>query len=147
MDKQIIACGRQLVNLLAMGLGCSKYEPLPDDVDIDRLLKMAQIHEVLVMAVNTLKQDPRFAENERVRAWDPAIRDHVWQSRVQHLELMGFCSRLAKANIPAIPLKGSVLKRLYPKTEFRQMCDLDVLVQQEHVSEAHSILTSMGYTF
>lgn len=50
-----------------------------------------------------------------------------------------------KSNIPLILLKGMVLKDLYPKPEFRTMCDADILVRSEDVMCVRKLLESRGY--
>jgi hypothetical protein len=145
MDKKQIACGRKLVNLLAEGLGCSSCAPIAADADITELLEMARNHELLVMAVHTLKQSDHFRDDPRLDAWSQAVQDSVWQGRVQHLELMNLCNRFALAQIPMMPLKGSFLKTLYPRTEYRQMCDLDLLVPEDRIPQARELLTAAGY--
>ncbi len=47
--------------------------------------------------------------------------------------------------IPFLPLKGSVLRSLYPEDWMRNSCDIDVLVKREDLETAGRILSSLGY--
>lgn len=56
------------------------------------------------------------------------------------------CEVLENAEIPYIPLKGAVIKALYPEPWMRTGCDIDILVH-EHEAEkaAKAIAESLGY--
>ena len=47
--------------------------------------------------------------------------------------------------IDYMPLKGSVLKLLYPLEEMRSMGDIDVLVRQEQYDQIHQLMLSFGF--
>ncbi|MBO5078603.1 MAG: nucleotidyltransferase family protein [Oscillospiraceae bacterium] len=57
------------------------------------------------------------------------------------------CQTLEQAQIPFIPLKGSVLREDYPEPWMRTSCDVDVLVKEEQLDAAVQVLTrTLGYT-
>ncbi len=57
------------------------------------------------------------------------------------------CKALEVAQIPFIPLKGSVLRDDYPEPWMRTSCDVDILVRVEHLGAAIDVLTkTQGYT-
>ena len=45
-------------------------------------------------------------------------------------ELTSICRTLERAQVPFIPLKGSVLRQYYPEPWMRTSCDIDVLVRE-----------------
>lgn len=49
---------------------------------------------------------------------------------------------LEEAQIPFIPLKGSVLRRQYPEPWMRTSCDIDILVHEKDLDRAEAALTS-----
>jgi hypothetical protein len=51
------------------------------------------------------------------------------------------CKTLEAAQIPFLPLKGSVLRGYYPEGWMRTSCDIDVLVRKENLEEAISYLS------
>lgn len=61
-------------------------------------------------------------------------------------ELGVICNTLEKAEIPYIPLKGSVIRALYPEPWMRTSCDIDVLVHEEDIDRAVEALVRNGYT-
>ncbi len=48
--------------------------------------------------------------------------------------------------IDALPLKGMILRELYPKPEMRRMGDADILIRSKQYPDIRCILESMGYT-
>lgn len=57
------------------------------------------------------------------------------------------CQTLEAAQIPFIPLKGSVLRNFYPESWMRNSCDIDILVKEEQLDAAVAQLTEkLGYT-
>lgn len=55
-------------------------------------------------------------------------------------ELLRACAALEAAQIPFIPLKGSVLRSFYPEPWMRTSCDVDILVRSEDVERAADYL-------
>ncbi len=56
------------------------------------------------------------------------------------------CVALEEAQIPFIPLKGSVLRDDYPEPWMRTSCDIDILVHEEDLGKAIGVLTEkFGY--
>lgn len=49
--------------------------------------------------------------------------------------------------IDYLPLKGVLLKSIYPKPEMRRMGDADILFRREQYDAIKEILTEMGFTF
>lgn len=55
-------------------------------------------------------------------------------------ELTSICRTLERAQVPFIPLKGSVLRQYYPEPWMRTSCDIDVLVREEDLDRATAAL-------
>lgn len=52
---------------------------------------------------------------------------------------------LTENGIRVMPLKGLLIKDLYPNTYLRQMTDLDILIDKDNKSKVKSLLKSIGY--
>ncbi len=59
----------------------------------------------------------------------------------QRLALDRVLSLFKEEGVPAIPLKGSVLRDLYPTPWMRTSCDIDILVPKEKLSFAAALLS------
>ncbi len=64
---------------------------------------------------------------------------------IEH-ELASVCEILSSGGIKHIPLKGSVLRQLYPEPWMRTSCDIDVLVPlADHDRAAELLVQRLGY--
>jgi hypothetical protein len=56
------------------------------------------------------------------------------------------CTALEAAEVPFIPLKGSIMRKYYPEEWMRTSCDIDVLVHDEDLARVGEALTQhCGY--
>ena len=62
------------------------------------------------------------------------------------LERMALFNAMEKAGIWYMPLKGAVLKGLYPKIGMRQMSDNDILYDASRAAEVRTIMESLGFS-
>lgn len=65
---------------------------------------------------------------------------------IQLAEAEMILNEITAKGIDILPLKGYVLKSLYPDSNYRQMGDLDYLLEEENLSKAGQILQELGYT-
>lgn len=70
----------------------------------------------------------------------------VYRNRQMEYALSEICAAFDRAEIPYIPLKGSVLRKYYPYESMRTSCDVDVLIHERDIDAAVSALTEKGYT-
>ncbi len=81
-------------------------------------------------------------EAEHRRAYESAmVQDAAQLTELAELQIL-----FAEQGIPCIPLKGCVLKPIYPGGSFyRTMCDLDLLCREEDAARIRVLLTARGY--
>ncbi len=64
----------------------------------------------------------------------------------QEILIGEFLSRMDKAGLRAMPLKGYFIKNLYPSPSLRYMTDTDILVDKEHIESISQILGELGFS-
>lgn len=64
----------------------------------------------------------------------------VYRYEQMHHEYERVRGAFEAAHIPFLPLKGLFLRRLYPEGYLRTSCDMDILVKEEQLEEALSVL-------
>ena len=68
-------------------------------------------------------------------------------AQIRH-ELSRVCRAFASEGIEYMPLKGSVIRKYYPKPEFRTSCDIDIFLHPEDIERASAVVTEkLGYKF
>ena len=107
---------------------------------LPKLMSMSAKHDVAHLLVYGLKQ------NDLIPKENGDVEKHIFKAvyRYERLkyEYEGLCEALEKAQIPFLPLKGSVIRKNYPEAWMRTSCDIDILVHEEDSEKAGSILVS-----
>ena len=71
----------------------------------------------------------------------------VYRYEQAQFELDRICQALENAQIPFIPLKGSIIRRYYPEPWMRTSCDIDILVKKEQLDDAAtSLIKALEYS-
>lgn len=137
-----------VAELLSATINNKKAIPIPEDTDwheIFRLAKKHQIQALLYSVVKDLPRDNGAPDSDLLRIWKEASFISTIEEANKFNDACRILSAFHGASLPFIVLKGIVLRDLYPKPELRTMCDLDVLVAEEHVDKAREILDRLGY--
>ena len=115
-----------------------------DDV-LQDLLKMSSKHSIANLIVLGLRDnkliDRNGAETQRY------ILKTAYRCEHMQNEYKNLCDVLEKAQIPFVPLKGSVIRQYYPEAWMRTSCDIDILIHEEDIEKAKALLVNEhGYT-
>ena len=115
-----------------MDLGAVPLELSSDDCR--ELIQIGSKQSILPIVYRGLKKSG--APAEVVRECDKARLLDTKKYIIQNNALQKIGGALDEAKIPYIPLKGAVLRILYPSPHLRTSCDIDVLVKEESLDEA-----------
>lgn len=112
-------------------------------MDLGELYRLADFHTVTAMAAIAL--NGMIDADQMVPwkdAWDKALRKNI----VLDVECRQICAAMESFGIWHMPLKGFVLKELYPSMDMRQMSDQDILFDSAHKEKMRSFMRDRGYT-
>lgn len=70
---------------------------------------------------------------------------NLYKTSTQEEELKLIKNNLKENDIMYLPLKGSVIRGIYPSIDLRTMADIDILVKQEDLKRVSDIMKSLGY--
>ena len=115
-----------------------------NDFDIDYLIKLCKNHSMLPLLYVSLKKYNIDLTDEQEKVLSKAYKTAVYTEAVQESEKSMILASLSNNNIKCMPLKGSVLKYLYPSPELRTMSDLDILYKG-NTKIVHDELAGLGY--
>lgn len=116
-------------------------------VDWAALCRTASRHRVqnlVYEAVRTLPAELQPDERIMTELKQTAGASTV-QDMHQYYEMQAVFAELERRKIPVIPLKGWVLKEVYPKSDLRSMSDVDLLIHGEDARAVRDIMSGMGY--
>lgn len=118
-------------------------EPIPlTEEDFKNLLKMARQHEVQPIAAYGLLLTGGLTPEQEQYCRKLIYQIMLYQERMD-LELRRTCELLEQAQIDYMPLKGAVIRSLYPEPWLRTSGDIDILVKD--ADRAAKVLAEHGY--
>ena len=145
MNEQIRTTeGRCLVAFMRAALRSEPPAPVPSDVDWNRLFSIARRHKVEAMvfrAVESLGTCPAPLFKQWKSFADNALRSEL----LYDAERMTLFAEFDRADIDYLPLKGILLKDLYPHKGMRQFGDNDILFRKKQKRKLKKIMQGHGY--
>ena len=103
------------------------------------LFKITNKHDISHLLVYSLKQNGLLSKEDSGLEKD--VFKAIYRCERLQYEYKLLCDALEKAQIPFLPLKGSVLRAYYPETWMRTSCDIDILVHKENLEDAIAYLS------
>lgn len=134
-----------LLNLIRAAVRNEMPMEKPDDISWQDLLELAKYHQVGELAFFSVEKLKNKPEGEDKTHW---MREHERREVIdilQREEAEMIVEQASKKEIGILPLKGYILKQIYPKTTYREMGDLDFLIEPGKVDQMDSIMKEMSY--
>ncbi len=102
------------------------------------LILLSRRHDVAHLIAFAIEKN-KLLSNDHKKTEDEVFKA-VFRYEQLNYEYVKLCESLEKAQIPFIPLKGSILRDYYPEPWMRTSCDIDVLVRREDLDKAIAYL-------
>jgi len=135
---------RDIIKLIKSALTGEKYD-LSKELDLAEVFKVAKRHSVVPMiyygALNC-GVDSKSTEMQQMFLNTCA---NISYNEKQMWEIGSVLKAFDDQKIAYIPLKGTILKPLYPKNEMRPMGDADILIKTSEHKKIKSIMLELGY--
>ena len=112
-------------------------EKMTED-ELDRLWALSKWHQLEHLVGYSLSDDE---DSERALIFMSFAAVTMQQAEAAE----EISSALSEIGVPHIPLKGAVLRKIYPEGWMRNSCDVDVLVSEEDLERADKALLALGY--
>ncbi len=111
-------------------------------MNLDKLYKMSKLHSLAALVAMALTQTGIKLSNEWKADRDKAVRKNILfdSERAKILKYM------EENGIWYLPLKGIIMKDLYPKLGMREMADNDILFDKAFQKQICEFMKSSGYT-
>ena len=124
---------------------CAIHGTIPEkeraeQMDLDQLYKAADYHMMTAIAAMALER-AGVKNDAFTQATGKAIRN----AALFDIERAAVQEKLEEAGIWYMPLKGAVLKDLYPAVGMRQMSDVDILIDETRVKDVRKIMEELGF--
>ena len=109
--------------------------------DINIIYSYAKFHSIEYIIYTGLTNyglevDEKFKNTSEVNAY---------KSITQAFEIDELIKAFSQNSICFMPLKGAVLQKIYPKIEYRNMADIDILLKVDDLKKGGKVLKDIGY--
>lgn len=118
---------------------------LPENIDFEKLFAFGKSHGVENMLYVGLRDLNIDVPPDTMKKFQTAYKMQIMVEAKQAFELEAINEAFEKAGIDYVPLKGSVIKYLYPMPDYRKSGDIDILVRNADKDEISNIMSDMGY--
>lgn len=135
-----------LTTLVRCGLS-GKCESILGNTDWQRVYITGKNHQILPLLYYGIVNCGQTPPEDIFAKFEHALFQGVAIGQNQLYELSNIFSAFEKNGIKYLPLKGSVIKALYPKPEMRVMGDADILITEHNDEIIEEIMHSLGFSF
>ncbi|MCC8162807.1 MAG: nucleotidyltransferase family protein [Lachnospiraceae bacterium] len=142
------ATGGDLIYLL----GCTVNEITPDlerieKMDLEAIHELSELHSLESASCIALETawDGRLPDEPLFHTWTEEKNLAIYKNALFDAERREVLAFLEKSGIWYLPLKGILLKELYPRPEMRQMSENDILIDSAGRKKVHDWFLSRGY--
>ena len=142
MKQKTIA---DFVGLLKSAVEATPYQGT--GIDWPEILRLSEFHcvdNLIYEAVSMLPEDSRPSPESIARLEQSSITNAI-QDANQISEVEELIAEFDEKQIPAIMLKGWIMKDLYPRTDLRSRADTDIFIRTTDEERVHKIILSHGY--
>lgn len=134
-----------LAELILAQLENRQPQELPESVSVEELVKIASRSHMSTLILGALlKLD---LEEDKKQFLKQSVLSRILLSYAQQNEFQQLIKAFEENSIHSQPMKGVFMKQYYPKPELREMSDIDILINEDQLEQAESILTELGYVF
>ncbi len=119
---------------------------VPESFDWAAALKLAKKHHIVPMLYYGVRYSDLDVSREIMQELELLTFKNTAISQNQLYELQKIYNAFDEGNIDYMPLKGSVMKFVYPYPELRPMGDADILIRQEQYKKIRPIMINLGFT-
>jgi len=137
---------RKAINAVIYLSGCAVNGTIPDKkliegLDTEQLRKAANKHFLTAIVCYAL-ETAGIQDNKLYQAKMKSIR----KISAMEIDKKQLFERMEQEKIWYMPLKGTVIKEMYPSLGLRQMSDFDILFDKEYAENVRDIMLDLGFT-
>lgn len=148
--KQVIDCLLTLLRFEMNGAeGCCDIKTIKNSDGLSALFRLSKKHDLVHLVADALDKNGLLIDGSEAKKRFLQERNMaVYRYEQQQYELDQICAVLQQLKVPFIPLKGALIRTLYPQPWMRTSCDIDILVKEEDLPRAiDALTTALNYQY
>lgn len=137
---------RDVISLIKSALTNEKVN-ISDQLDWRKVLSLSAKHRIAILLYYGIANSKIDLPEDAFQVLQRDALMGIVTSKNQIFAIDRLLTEFENNGIDYMPVKGSILKMLYPKPELRPMCDADILIKVEQYGKIKPVLEKMGYEF
>lgn len=133
-----------VIKLIDSALTGKSYD-FSSDLDLEKVYKLAKKHNIVPLIYYGALNSALDSNSKTMQEMFANTCQNMYVSMQQMHLIDETFECFLKEGIKFMPLKGSLLKKLYPKPEMRVMGDADILIELSQYEKTSNIMRSLGY--
>ncbi len=117
---------------------------IPENANIDALITLSKRQKIENMLFYGLITCGYNVNSPKLSSFNNIVIKNVYIDQKQIFILAKLTELLKANNVDFCVLKGSKLKKLYPKSDMRSMVDIDILVKKEQYEPIKPLISKLG---
>lgn len=146
-QEEKLQAGRYIVELVSAVMAGREPDAKPEDLPVKAIYRMAKLHNLDCIVYDGMKRIAGEADADLMEEWANRNTICAAQGIMQQREAKKLVKELPARGIRVLPLKGSILKEFYPQARYRQMADVDILIDRKNMEKAHTVMKELGYQY
>lgn len=146
---EISVTQQALLYLLNCAVNERVPEELPEELDFKELYKLSKFHSVSAMVSYALDRGKYLTEaymsQEMIQKWAAARIGAIRKNLMFDAEREQILQWMEEVGCWYMPLKGVILKDMYPDVGMREMCDNDILFDKKFRKQLKEYMVGRGY--
>ncbi len=115
-------------------------------IDWSKLYSISFHHGIIGIVYNAIKLSNIDVPAEYLRLFQIETLNYVRKDYHQRSEIRKIFQAFEENGIRYIPLKGIIMKNMYPNPEYRWMSDADIFIDKSQLEEISKLMKDLGYT-
>ena len=120
---------------------------IPEDISVEKIHNLAMKHNAPALLYYGIANNVDDQNDPQVESLFLHACQYIALSEYQIKCSKELIAEFELKGIDHMPLKGTILRDMFPKPEMRTMTDADILIRDEQYEEIKPILVDQGYEF
>lgn len=133
-----------VINLIKSGL-YNEPVTVSDGVDFDRVYALCKEHGLIALAYYGIKASKLNINSDMLNKFENDIMMYVLNDTKVDVIFSELSEIFNDSKIDFMPIKGVVMREMYPNPEMRTMGDIDILIKESQFSDISELMNKYGY--
>lgn len=135
---------KAIVLLIKSAINESK-EKIPQDINWNEAVLLGKKHQIISLLYYGVVFSKLQIDQDIKKTMENITFQYILRDQNQQYYINKIQTAFEENGIDYMPLKGTLIKHFYPKTEMRSMSDIDILIKTEQYDSIKTILQELDF--